>query len=73
LAGASEYCPVFPSLASATLDMIYFLADPKVGPQWNAREKLQREHLDARDAFSTPPIQPIFTGEYESEASFLET
>jgi fatty acid desaturase len=73
LAGASEYCPVFPSLASATLDMVYCLADPKVGPQWNAQKQTEGEYLNAPGASATPPIQPEFTGEYETQASFLET
>ena len=34
LASARESCPVFPSIVSATVDMLYCLANPKVGPQW---------------------------------------
>ncbi|HEY4235144.1 MAG TPA: fatty acid desaturase [Lacipirellulaceae bacterium] len=52
LSAASEPCPVFPSVASATLDMLRCLADPKVGPQWRELP------VDA----STP--QPEFTGQY---------
>ncbi|MCI0331745.1 MAG: fatty acid desaturase [Planctomycetes bacterium] len=37
LAGAREHCPVYPSIASAILDMLSCLRDPKVGPQWIVR------------------------------------
>src|SRR4029078_13252920 len=39
LANAKEYCPVFPSLLSATYDMLFCLTNPKVGPQWNGNTK----------------------------------
>jgi fatty acid desaturase len=63
LSGASEPCPVFPSVASATLDMLRCLADPKVGPQW--RELPIDTERQASHRFSaTPTPQPEFTGEY---------
>lgn len=71
LANATEYCPVFPSLVSATVDMLYCLLDPKVGPQWTARDAAGRGRLPAPHA--APAVQPVFTGEYETQASFLET
>lgn len=65
LAGAKEYCPVFPSLASATYHMIYCLLDPKVGPQWNAK-KTDGAKFEVGAASTVMPIaQPVFTGSYE--------
>ncbi len=34
LAGANEFCPVYPNLAYAFFAMLPYLADPKAGPQW---------------------------------------
>jgi fatty acid desaturase len=65
LAGAKEFCPVFPSLASATYDMLYCLTDPKVGPQWNAK-KPDGAKFEVGAATTVMPIaQPVFTGSYE--------
>ena len=63
LASAREHCPVFPSLASATFDMLLCLSDPKAGPQWimqqNPCGRLRSHHVAiAHEA------QPVFTGEY---------
>jgi fatty acid desaturase len=70
LAGASEPCPVFPSILSATLNMLYCLADPKTGPQWIERKDSQRK--DAPHVSRAPVAEPVFTGEYQTQASFLE-
>ena len=58
LAGATEPCPVFPSIFSAIVDMICCLSDPKVGPQW-IKQKAPNAH-----ASSIP--QPVFTGVYNT-------
>lgn len=65
LAGAREYCPVFPSIASATLDMLYCLADPKAGPQWLVEGKGAKD-MELVRAMAKPIEQPVFTGAYES-------
>jgi fatty acid desaturase len=63
LAGASEPCPVYPSIVSAALDMLKCLRDPKIGSQW-------LKHRDASDAGVSQPMptaqtaQPEFTGDY---------
>jgi fatty acid desaturase len=64
LSGAREYCPVFPSIASATLDMLHCLIDPKVGPQWNVEKNGPDFKLGASSAVA-PIAQPVFTGSYE--------
>lgn len=38
LAGADEFCPVYPNLAYAFFAMLPHLADPKAGPQWLGEE-----------------------------------
>ncbi len=65
LAGAREYCPVFPSILSATLNMLHCLVDPKVGPQWNAKKEGPEFKVGASSTV-TPIAQPVFTGSYES-------
>src|SRR4029079_17792316 len=67
LAGAKEYCPVFPSLASATYDMFFCLTNPKVGPQWNgSAKKTDGARFEVGAASTVTPIaQPVFTGSYE--------
>ncbi len=64
VANAREYCPVFPSLLSATLNMLPCLADPKAGPQWNA-EKEQGGFKEGASSSVSPIAQPVFTGSYE--------
>ena len=59
LSGASEQCPVFPSVVSATIDMLRCLTDPKVGPQW-----LTQSEPVSRTTSRGTPTQPVFTGEY---------
>jgi fatty acid desaturase len=63
LSNASEQCPVFPSVVSATLDMFRCLADPKVGPQWLAQPE-QGGRTTSRAPSTQPATQPVFTGEY---------
>jgi fatty acid desaturase len=68
LAGAREYCPVFPSIVSATIDMLRFLIDPKVGPQWNAEK--DGPHFKVGASSTVAPIaQPVFTGSYGSTSA----
>ncbi|MCA9072841.1 MAG: fatty acid desaturase, partial [Planctomycetaceae bacterium] len=38
LATAREFCPVFSSIFSAGIDMLFCLGNPKVGPQWGDTE-----------------------------------
>jgi fatty acid desaturase len=64
LSGAREYAPVFPSIVSASLDMLHCLIDPKVGPQWNAEKDGSDFKVGASSAV-TPIAQPVFTGSYE--------
>jgi fatty acid desaturase len=64
LSGAREHCPVFPSIASATVDMLHSLVDPKVGPQWNVEKDGPDFKLGASSAVA-PIAQPVFTGSYE--------
>jgi len=63
LAGASEPCPVFPNVMSATLDMLRCLADPKTGPQWLPQQKGAGTKYAAH-APVAPIAQPVFTGAY---------
>jgi fatty acid desaturase len=63
LTGAREHCPIFPSLVSATIDMMLCLADPKVGPQWLSQTD-QCDRQGSRRASAAPVPQPVFTGEY---------
>jgi fatty acid desaturase len=63
LAGASEHCPVYPSIISASLDMLSCLRDPKVGPQWNERSSHLEVELSST-APATESAQPEFTGDY---------
>src|SRR5262249_10365005 len=53
LSNASEECPVFPSVVSATSDMLRRWPAAKVGPQWLART-----------GQGGRAIQPVYTGEY---------
>jgi hypothetical protein len=64
LAGAKEYCPVFSSIGSATINMLGCLVDPKVGPQWNAKKDGAEFKVGAASTV-TPIAQPVFTGSYE--------
>ena len=61
LAGAREYCPVFPSVVSATLDMLRCLTDPKVGPQWL---EYAADGARSRHRPKAGMTQPVYTGEY---------
>jgi fatty acid desaturase len=63
LSGASEHCPVFRSVASATIDMLFCLVDPKVGPQW-LELPIDAKRDASRHAAVAPTPQPEFTGEY---------
>lgn len=53
LAGADEFCPVYPNLAYAFFAMLPHLADPKAGPQWLGE--------DAHSAIAEPTAtaQPV--------------
>jgi fatty acid desaturase len=63
LAGAREYCPVYPNIAMAVLDMLTCLRDPKVGPQWIECDDAL--HPDSSQAPAAKrEIQPVFTGDY---------
>jgi len=65
LAGASEPCPVFPSFIRASLDMLWCLRDPKIGPQW-----VQRSAKAIDEATTLAPIaEPEFTGDYSHKAA----
>jgi hypothetical protein len=64
LSGAREHCPVFPSIVSATVDMLHCLIDPKVGPQWNVEKDGDSFTVGAGSAVA-PIAQPVFTGSYE--------
>jgi fatty acid desaturase len=64
LSGAREHCPVFPSIVSASVDMLHSLIDPKVGPQWNAEKDGAGFKVGASSAVA-PIAQPMFTGSYE--------
>ncbi len=66
IANARERCPVFPSLLSATINMVPCLADPKAGPQWNA-EKEQGGFKIGASSPVAPIAQPVFTGSYEHQ------
>jgi fatty acid desaturase len=64
LSGAREHCPVYPSIISASLDMLNCLIDPKVGPQWNVEK--DGDAFKAGASSDVAPIaQPVFTGSYE--------
>ncbi len=65
LAGAREYCPVFPSIVSASIDMLHCLIDPKVGPQWNVDKEGDGFQVGASSAVA-PIVQPVFTGAYDT-------
>jgi fatty acid desaturase len=65
LAGAEEPCPVYPSVVSATLDMLRCLADPKVGPQW-LDEHQAAGRCETSRAASEAMVQPEFTGAYQT-------
>src|SRR3954465_2018416 len=64
LAGAREYCAVFPSIVSATIDMLHCLIDPKVGPQGNVEKNGDSFTVGTGSAVA-PIAQPVFTGSYE--------
>src|SRR4029079_13038775 len=57
LANSTEFCPVFPSLVSATVDMLWCLADPKVGAQWNS-DFSGRGLLGGPHVAAVPAVQP---------------
>jgi fatty acid desaturase len=65
LAGASEPCPVYPSVFSATWDMLCCLWNPKVGPQWNEQKELSKPQRARRRSAGTVQ-QPVFTGKYQT-------
>jgi fatty acid desaturase len=71
LSGAREYSPVFPSIVSASIDMLHCLIDPKVGPQWNVK-KDGGDFIVGASSAVTPIAQPVFTGSYETAASATE-
>lgn len=62
LAGASEPCPVFPSILSATLDMLRCLRDPKAGPQWIGTSGEAGPEAIPSPAEHT--AEPEFTGDF---------
>jgi fatty acid desaturase len=62
LSGAREHCPVYPSIVSASLDMLFCLYDPKVGPQWV--EQVEPSTMMPNEAATAPVAQPVFTGDY---------
>lgn len=65
LASAREFCPVYPSIVSASIDMLFCLANPKVGPQWiEQKDTNQRSEL-SRASLAVPIPQPVFTGSYQ--------
>jgi fatty acid desaturase len=63
LAGATEHCPVYPSIVSATLDMLRCLANPKVGPQW-IEQSSGLNPGDSKQRSNGTVEQPVFTGAY---------
>ena len=65
LAGAQEPCPVFPSVVSATLDMLRCLGDPKVGPQW-LDEHQAVDRCETSRAVLEAMVQPEFTGAHQT-------
>jgi fatty acid desaturase len=64
LSAAREHCPVFPSVISASLDMLHCLLNPKVGPQWNVEVNGAGSKVGASSAVE-PIVQPVFTGSYD--------
>jgi fatty acid desaturase len=63
LAGACEPCPVYPSIISASMDMLWCLLDPKVGPQWV--ERLEDTATEKPPVATNAPVAaPVFTGDY---------
>jgi fatty acid desaturase len=64
LAGASEACPVYPSIISASLDMLKCLGDPQIGPQWVERKRESTADMSP----SVPNAQPEFTGNYAAQS-----
>ena len=69
LSGAREHTPVFPSVVSASLDMLRCLANPKVGPQWLAQlasneQQSHGDHNGSPREQAAPIPQPVFTGAY---------
>jgi fatty acid desaturase len=63
LSGARESSPVYPSIISASLDMLACLRDPKVGPQWIEKDN----HPEIRTTTAVEAAetaQPEFTGDY---------
>jgi hypothetical protein len=71
LSGAREYCPVFPSIVSASIDMLHCLIDPQVGPQWKVDKDGDGFKVGASSAVA-PIAQPVFTGSYESTTGALQ-
>lgn len=68
LAGAIEPVPVYSSIFSATLHMLYCLLDPKAGPQWLISSGEPTQPAANLTAPAEPAIipQPVFTGAYDS-------
>jgi fatty acid desaturase len=71
LSGAREYCPVFPSIVSASIDMLHCLIDPQVGPQWKVDKDDDGFKVGASSAVA-PIAQPVFTGSYEGTTGALQ-
>lgn len=68
VANATEFCPVYPSLLSATIDMLFCLTDPKAGPQW-LEAAGQVPTIKAPHFITNAIEQPVFTGTYDGLAS----
>jgi fatty acid desaturase len=61
LAGSREQAPVYPSMLSASLDMLRCLLNPKAGPQWVKDESAAKS---SPPPATEPVSQPVFTGDY---------
>jgi fatty acid desaturase len=64
LAGTSEPCPVYPSILSAGLEMLFCLLDPKVGPQW-IEQKDRSARADSSGVIAASVKQPVYTGSFK--------
>jgi fatty acid desaturase len=72
LAGAREPSPVYPSIIAASLDMLFCLRDPKVGPQWIEQNE-KANPKESSGAWAVPIAQPVFTGEYDTQPATSPT
>ena len=74
LAGATEPVPVYPSIFSATLHMLYCLLDPKAGPQWLSPSGGPTQPAAGVTVPAEPAKipQPVFTGAYETSSNTTE-